>query len=61
MEVEGRDVAVLMEKFSFGKFVKLEASSLAVLKDLIEELGLEKNHAIEKNSAELLADEMGLI
>jgi hypothetical protein len=61
MEVEGRDVAVLAEKFSFGKYVKLEAPSLKALKNLIEELGLEENRAIEKNSEELLAEEKGLI
>ncbi len=61
MEIEGEKVAVLAEELSFGKYVKLEAPSLKALKNLIEEFGFEENHAIEKNSAELLADEMNLI
>lgn len=60
-EMENSDVSVLIETFSFGKYVKLEAPSIDALKDLIKELDLDESQVIEKNSAQMLAEDMNLI
>ncbi len=61
MKIRGNDVSVLIETFSFGKYVKLESSSMEVLNEVIKEFGLDESQIIEKNSAELLAEERNII
>ena len=61
MKIGKETVSVLVEKFSFGDYVKLEAPSREVLNDIIGEIGLDESQIIEKNSAELLAEDMNKI
>lgn len=60
LRIEDTDFSVLIEHFSFGKYIKIEAPSEQMLDILIEELGLEGEEIIEKNSAELLAEDIGI-
>lgn len=61
ISVENKRITVLIETFDFGKFVKIESPSLEKLDSIIQKLDLDKSKIIEKNSAELLAENMNLI
>ena len=58
MEVEGEEIPILVETFDFGKFIKIESPSPEILESILQELNLSKTEIIEKNSAELLAEDM---
>jgi hypothetical protein len=59
--VEEKEVPILVETFDFGKFIKIESPSPEMLESILQELDLEKDDIIGKNSAELLAEDMDKI
>jgi len=59
--IENEEINVLKEEFDFGKFIKIESPSPEMLKSILDKLDLDKNELIEKNSAELLAEDMNKI
>ena len=61
LRIEGEEITVLSERFDFGKFIKIESPSLGMLESVLQELKLEKDRLIEKNSAELLAEDIDKI
>lgn len=61
LEVEGEEIPILVETFDFGKFIKIESPSPEMLDSTLHKLDLEKDKIIEKNSAELLAEDMNKI
>lgn len=61
LNVEGEEILILVETFDFGKFIKIESPSPEILDSILQELNLDKSEIIEKNSAELLAEEMNKI
>lgn len=61
LKIEKEKIKVLVEKFDFGKYIKIEAPSVETLDKVLEELELERSDIIEKNSAELLAEDMNKI
>jgi hypothetical protein len=61
LKVEKEEIPILIEEFDFGKFVKIESPSPEMLETVLDELGLDKADLIEKNSAELLAEELNMI
>lgn len=52
---------MLSERFDFGNFIKIESPSPGMLESVLQELKLEKDRLIEKNSAELLAEDTNKI
>lgn len=61
IEVDGKEIPILIETFDFGNYIKIESPSTNMLEKVLKELDLEQNKIIEKNSAELLAENMGKI
>lgn len=61
LTVENREIPILIETFNFGKFIKIESPSPEMLDSILQELNLDRSEVIEKNSAELLAEDMNKI
>lgn len=61
LKIEDEEIPILVETFDFGKYIKIESPSPEMLDSIQQELDLEKDDIIEKNSAELLAENMNKI
>ena len=61
LKVEGEEIPILVESFDFGKYIKIESPSPEMLESILLKLDLSKSEIIEKNSAELLAEDMNKI
>ncbi len=61
LTVENKKIPILIETFDFGKFIKIESPSPEILDSILQELNLDRSEIIEKNSAELLAEERDMI
>ncbi len=61
LKIGKEKINVLVEKFDFGKYIKIESPSVETLDKVLEELDLERSDTIEKNSAELLAEDKNKI
>lgn len=61
LAVSDTTVKILRERFPFGRFIKIEAPSTDVLSRAVNFLGVRASETINKTSAEMLAEHMGLI
>ncbi|MFB6213672.1 MAG: hypothetical protein ABEJ07_03880 [Candidatus Nanohaloarchaea archaeon] len=61
MKIENEEIPILIETFDFGKYIKIESPSPEILDSIIQELNLDEGDILEKNSAELLAENMNKI
>ncbi len=61
LKIENKEIPILIETFDFGKYIKIESPSPEMLDSIQQELNLDGSDIIEKNSAELLAEDMDKI
>lgn len=61
LRIENEAIPILIETFDFGKYIKIESPSPEMLDSILQELNLDEGDIIEKNSAELLAENMDKI